>query len=273
MAHPRELFESLRADVRGLAHPPPVQEIVRRGRRRRLRQVSAAGALVVAALAGTGVGLGLTLPAHHETLRYVTPSTSKSSTPAATPSATDNANPTPSAHTSTAETTAPPAPSASSAPPASPTSDGQAAGAGSGTRGQPQRCQLSQLAIRLTSSQAGATNRGVTVVFVNTSASPCTMAGYPGFALENSDHKPVQGHVRRGSTYFANDPGPHRVRLDPGEQAHAGLGWNAGSPSRAGAPTYPYLEITPPGDYHHVTKKFGYHVNAHGLTTTAVSQR
>jgi uncharacterized protein DUF4232 len=81
----------------------------------------------------------------------------------------------------------------------------------------------------------------------NFGTASCSVYGYPGLGLLDSSHHalpPSQTHW--GPTYFARDPGPSLIALAPRQsaQANIALGWRR-------TPWAAYLEITPPGEYHH----------------------
>lgn len=87
----------------------------------------------------------------------------------------------------------------------------------------------------------------ILVTMTNFGKAPCSVYGYPGLGLVDSSHHalpPTQTHW--GPTYFARDPGPSLIVLAPRQsaQANIALGWRP-------TPWAAYLEITPPGEYHH----------------------
>lgn len=138
------------------------------------------------------------------------------------------------------------------------------------------RCYVGQLKPSTHILHPATGNRGLRVELTNTSDQSCTIRGYPGFGLENADHQAQPSTVRRGSNYFAKDPGTHTITLAPGKKVHAVLAWTVvpigAKPAAKQCHSYRYLEITPPNDYHHYTVAFGHTVCGNGrLTTTAMS--
>jgi Protein of unknown function (DUF4232) len=173
------------------------------------------------------------------------------------------ASPAPSAHVAAAKATQPPTaiaapPSTTSpsitAPAGGPSSDPGAAGT-TGTSGPGSavpRC--TNLDVGLTGVQPGPhkDQNGhyqypILVTMTNFGKAPCSVYGYPGLGLLDASHHtlpPTQTHW--GSTYFARDAGPSLIVLAPRQsaQANIALGWRP-------TPWATYLEITPPGEYHH----------------------
>jgi hypothetical protein len=64
----------------------------------------------------------------------------------------------------------------------------------------------------------------------------------------------VHSHTHWGPTYFAHDPGRHRIVLSPGETASASIGFVYTSKSNQAAHAT-YLEVTPPNAFNHAVIK------------------
>jgi len=89
---------------------------------------------------------------------------------------------------------------------------------------------------------------GFILTLTNKGGTPCYLYGYPGLGLEDASHHVVPSHTHWGSTYFAHDPGRHRVVLSPGETASASVAFVYTGRHKAHAT---YLEVTPPNAYDH----------------------
>ena len=57
---------------------------------------------------------------------------------------------------------------------------------------------------------------GFILTLTNIGGTACYLSGYPGLGLEDANHHVLPSHTHWGSTYFAQDPGPHKVVLSPG---------------------------------------------------------
>jgi len=134
----------------------------------------------------------------------------------------------------------------------------QAASAGTARTGVPAaraaipRCTVSSLSAGLHGSQAGLGNRGMILTLTNTGNASCTLDGYPGLGLEDSNHNTVPAHTHWGGTYFDQDPGPAVIVLSPGETASADLAYGAGTGTSSDS-VATYLEVTPPNAFSHLT--------------------
>lgn len=76
------------------------------------------------------------------------------------------------------------------------------------------RCIGAQLSARHESEDAGAGQRDVTYAFTNLSPSPCTLSGYPRFALLNH-----AGHLMSGQSITHNSDPVTAVTLAPSGKA------------------------------------------------------
>lgn len=137
--------------------------------------------------------------------------------------------------TTTTATTTKPAASATSAanPPASPTASTRtSSGSGTGPAGSPgPDCTNSQLSLRSTGAQGGDSNGGLIVIFTNTSRTTCSLFGYPGAALVDSNgHQFAQAkRALEGYTSGCSCSHPLRIRITPGSSASTVVeGNNAG---------------------------------------------
>jgi hypothetical protein len=91
---------------------------------------------------------------------------------------------------------------------------------------------------------------GFILTLTNSGGTSCSLYGYPGLGLEDAQHHVVHSRTHWGSTYFAHDPGRHRIVLSPGETASASIGFVYTSNSNQAAHAT-YLEVTPPNAYNH----------------------
>ncbi|MFJ9408351.1 DUF4232 domain-containing protein [Streptomyces sp. NPDC101393] len=147
---------------------------------------------------------------------------------------------------------------------------GVASAANSGASGAGE-CQPGTLRATTTSaggSQVGMNHVGVYLKVVNTGKSACTFSGYPGLALEAAGHTALKTTARHGDTYFAQDPGVHKVTLKPGGAAYADMVWTHTGASTAHAK---YLQISPTGSNAHSVVAFDQDVDNGTLAVTAWS--
>jgi hypothetical protein len=91
---------------------------------------------------------------------------------------------------------------------------------------------------------------GFILTLTNTGGTACYLSGYPGLGLEDANHHVLPSHTHWGSTYFAQDPGPRKVVLSPGENASASVAFVYTGTNKAHAT---YLEVTPPNAYDHAS--------------------
>ncbi|MDT4916567.1 MAG: hypothetical protein QOH89_1267 [Pseudonocardiales bacterium] len=97
-------------------------------------------------------------------------------------------------------------------------------------------CGGNSLAVTATREQ-GATGHGnFVLLFRNTSASPCTLFGYPGLDAVNASGGVIK-HARRTLTGFTggSSHGLQTIRVRPGQYASADVEWLNFDPATAGA--------------------------------------
>ncbi|MCQ4042719.1 DUF4232 domain-containing protein [Streptantibioticus rubrisoli] len=138
---------------------------------------------------------------------------------------------------------------------------------------RPAACQPGSLRVVLDSAgqeQVGMSHAGTFLRVTNTGKTTCTFSGYPGLALEGSGHTALKTTVRRGATYFAQDPGIHPVTLKRGASAWADLVWTHTGAHTAHAK---YLQISPTGSNAHSTVAFNQDVDNGTLAVTAWSAK
>ncbi|MFH8409037.1 DUF4232 domain-containing protein [Streptomyces sp. NPDC018019] len=145
-----------------------------------------------------------------------------------------------------------------------------AAGAGPAGAGECQPGTLKATTTDAGGSQAGMNHAGTYLRVQNTGGTTCAISGYPGLALEGAGHTALKTEVRHGDTYFAKDPGVHRVTLKPGRSAYADLVW-----THTGADTAPakFLQISPTGSNAHNVVPFDQEVDNGTLSVTAWSAK
>ena len=109
------------------------------------------------------------------------------------------------------------------------------------------RCSSSQLRVKLGSSEGALGHIGQVVSFVNTSASTCTLDGYPGLQMLDASGSTVHTHLHHGIAYTV-PPVPRRlVVVKPGASASFDLGYDDSTGyGRKQCPTSARVEITPP---------------------------
>ena len=165
-----------------------------------------------------------------------------STNPSANSSAT-TAPPTPTTHISSVGTNAPsptPTPTpATSSPTIPPTTTPPAATLS--------ECLTAQLHIALASQGAALAHRGLLFTLTNTSSGRCELIGYPGFELV-SGNQVLTEDPQRGSGYIYQDPGPHRIVLDPGGGASFGVTTADVSPTQSQCPQSDAALVTPPDE-------------------------
>jgi Protein of unknown function (DUF4232) len=121
------------------------------------------------------------------------------------------------------------------------------------TSSTPQKgsCSNSQLAISFDGPVAGLGHEGVTLNFKNTSATTCSVYGYPGVAGLDSAGTQVVQAIRTLSGYLGGvvttDPSPPNVVLEPGQFASAIVeGTDTPVGPETSCPSYPKLLVTAP---------------------------
>lgn len=90
------------------------------------------------------------------------------------------------------------------------------------SRAYTRRCTGWQLSAKHVSDDAGAGQRGVIYGFTNTSSSPCTLSGYPGFVLLNR-----AGGRLRGIHIIRTGEAAQVVTLAPGGKAQFEITYSA----------------------------------------------
>jgi Protein of unknown function (DUF4232) len=111
------------------------------------------------------------------------------------------------------------------------------------------RCLTGGLIAGLHGYEGNNDQGGFILTLTNNGQGSCSLDGYPGLGLQNARHHVLTSHTHWGSTVFAADPGRHLIVLSPGETVSASVsfayGWGKHAVDAA------YLEVTPPGAYHH----------------------
>ena len=90
-------------------------------------------------------------------------------------------------------------------------------------------CTDADISISASGTQGALGHRAITLVLVNQSGTSCVVDGYPDIAFASSNGGELNVPVVHGSSYLAQDPGPHTVTLGPGTTAKATLSWGAGT--------------------------------------------
>lgn len=146
---------------------------------------------------------------------------------------------------------------------------GMASAAGAAGSGAAAACGPGTLKVTTTSAgsgQAGMNHEGTYLKVTNAGDSTCAISGYPGLALEGAGHTALKTTAHHGDTYFAKDPGAHRITLKPGKSAFADLVWTHAGPSSAQAK---YLQVSPTGGNSHSVVAFDNAVDGGELSVTA----
>lgn len=173
------------------------------------------------------------------------------------------------AHTSNPASTSTSAPSASSVPPTGPGTSSTTPGGGhtSTTKVPPGttattsagptpggRCAVSQLqAARGPGGGAAAGHIVANIVLRNSSATPCTLDGYPGLQMLDAHGHSLPTVVERGAAMGLAAVPPALVTLAPGASASFSLAYEDVPVGGEGVcPTSAQLEVTPPNAYSHL---------------------
>ncbi len=111
-------------------------------------------------------------------------------------------------------------------------------------------CQTNQLALAYDKSDALVSNRGDQFSLQNTSASTCTLEGYPNVQMLLATHweTPTQETQDTNSYFFASAVQVQTVSLQPGAKAYFVISWIAGQCAQSAATTGSYIQVTPPDD-------------------------
>lgn len=89
-------------------------------------------------------------------------------------------------------------------------------------------CTDADISISASGMRGAMSHRAITLVLVNQSGTSCVVEGYPDIAFASSNGGKLNVPVTHGSSYLAQDPGPHAVTLSPGTTAKARLSCGAG---------------------------------------------
>ncbi len=65
------------------------------------------------------------------------------------------------------------------------------------------------------------------LTLTNRDSAPRKVTGYPDLKILAGDGAPLDVQVRHETSYFAPDPGPQDLTLQPGEKALSVLAWSA----------------------------------------------
>jgi cytoskeletal protein RodZ len=111
-------------------------------------------------------------------------------------------------------------------------------------------CQTNQLALAYDKSDGLVANRGDQFSLQNTSASTCTLDGYPDvqMLLATNQPTPTQEMQVTGSYFFASPVQIQTVSLQPGAKAYFVISWVAGQCAQPAVTAGIYIQVTPPGD-------------------------
>lgn len=109
------------------------------------------------------------------------------------------------------------------------------------------RCSSSQLRVKLGNAEGALGHIGQVVSFLNTSASTCTLDGYPDLQMLDVAGDAVHTQLRHGIAYTV-PPVPRRlVIVKPGARASFDVGYDDSTGyEREQCPTSARVEITPP---------------------------
>ncbi len=115
------------------------------------------------------------------------------------------------------------------------------------------RCLASQLQGSQGTGQGAAGHIVGAFVLRNSSASPCTLNGYPGLQMLDGKRHPLPTVVVRGAAMGLPAVPPALVNLTPGGSASFSLAYEDVPIGNEGpCPTSAQLEITPPNDFDHL---------------------
>lgn len=116
------------------------------------------------------------------------------------------------------------------------------------------RCFSSQLAVRLGQAGVALGHVGQAVSFRNTSATSCTLYGYPGLQMLDAAGHPIRTQVLRGAAYTVPTMPERTVTLRPEAWASFDVGYDdATGYANDKCPTSARVEITPPNAYRPIT--------------------
>lgn len=124
----------------------------------------------------------------------------------------------------------------------------------SGAQAADQRCLSVQLKVRLGRAGAALGHIGQVVSFKNTSATTCTLHGYPGLQMLNAAGHPIATQALRGIAYTVPSVPERVVTLTPGAEASFDLGYDDSTGyENDKCPVSARVEITPPNAYKPIT--------------------
>jgi hypothetical protein len=112
-------------------------------------------------------------------------------------------------------------------------------------------CQPSQLNITLSGSEGAAGTIELTFSLTNTSASLCTMFGYPGMQLLSASGASEPTSVIRGGGLAFENVTPASVSLANGQAAYFNVGYSDVVTGTTACTVSKQVEITPPNDTAH----------------------
>lgn len=121
--------------------------------------------------------------------------------------------------------------------------------AGSGSTKPPSPCMANQLSVSRVSDDAGVGNRAVNFAFTNTSPTPCTLSGYPGFTPLDRRGRPMRGVrvTQSDATYFQPEQPAQEVTLEPGKTAWFQIAYTAVQSTPRKCPSSAKVKIIAPG--------------------------
>jgi hypothetical protein len=111
------------------------------------------------------------------------------------------------------------------------------------------QCLGANLSVSRVSDDAGAGNRAVNYAFTNNSSTPCTLKGYPGFALLDKRGRRMRG-IRvdmSDATYFQPEQSSQEVTLEPGKTAWFQVAYSAVQNTPRKCPVSAKVRIIAPG--------------------------
>ncbi len=113
----------------------------------------------------------------------------------------------------------------------------------------PAPCMANQLSVSRVSDDAGVGNRAVNFAFTNTSPTPCTLNGYPGFTPLDRRGRPMRGVrvVQSDATYFQPEQAAQEVTLEPGKTAWFQIAYTAVQSTPRKCAASAKVRITAPG--------------------------
>lgn len=155
------------------------------------------------------------------------------------PIATDTPTPTSGSAVAAATATSTTAATATPAPHATPTPSG------------PPICQPNQLSLAIQTSQGAAGHIAQQDQFTNKSNATCTLYGYPGAVMLDSQQKPIATKTNWQTTGFSySNQQKQLVTLHPGGVAYFIVEWSdVPVGTETSCPTATYLSVTPPNDF------------------------